>query len=54
MESSTNKFPNIKVLAVDDYAVNQLVIEGVLKSMECEVDLADDGKEALEMYKNNS
>ncbi len=36
-----------RVLVVEDNAANQLVAEGMLRSLGCEVEVADDGQEAL-------
>ncbi len=41
--------PGIKVLAVDDNTMNLRVFKGLLKKSEMEIDLADSGKQALEM-----
>ena len=48
------KFPKLRVLAVDDYIVNQQVIGALLKNLGCEVvDIATDGSQTLELYQNN-
>ena len=46
----TSKF-NARVLVVDDYQDNQYLAKSLLEKMDCEVDLAEDGFQALEMVK---
>ena len=41
--------PGVKVLAVDDNTMNLRVFKGLLKKSEMEIDLAEGGKQALEM-----
>lgn len=40
--------PAVRVLLVEDDPVNRMVIEGMLSVLGCQVDLADDGRAALE------
>lgn len=54
MEKITAKFSNVKVLIVDDYIINREVTEGMLELMECKVDAAEDGKEAVEKCKKSN
>lgn len=48
------KFAGKKILVVEDYFINQEVTEDILHLMGCEVDLAENGKEALEKWKSNT
>lgn len=42
---------NAHILVVDDYIVNQELTKEMLEMMKCEVDVAEDGNEALSLYK---
>ena len=44
----------LKVLLVEDNIINQEIIIGLLKSSEIDIDIASDGKQALDMFKENS
>lgn len=48
----TSKF-NARILVVDDYIDNQDLARAILEKMECEVDVAEDGTEALEMIQHS-
>lgn len=48
-----NKNLNINVLLVEDKIVNQKVIKLMLESMGCKTTIASNGKEAIELLKNN-
>jgi len=48
----TAKF-NARILVVDDYIDNQELAKTFLEKMECEVDVAEDGFEAVEMFKES-
>jgi len=48
----TAKF-NARILVVDDYIDNQDLARSLLEKMECEVDVAEDGNEAVEMFKDS-
>ena len=52
MEKISKKFPGLRALVVDDYIVNQELNRELLQMMECEVEIAENGLVALEMYKN--
>lgn len=52
MKKISAKF-NATVLVVDDYIVNQELAKEMLEMMGCQVDVAEDGNEALRMYKEN-
>ena len=47
------KVKNIKVLVVEDMALNQLLIKIVLEDLGFELDIADNGKIAIEKLQNN-
>lgn len=49
----TAKF-NARILVVDDYIDNQELAKTLLEKMECEVDVAEDGLEAVEMVKESN
>ena len=45
------KYP-IKILAVEDHPINQILIKKILNKMEFEMDLAENGKQAIDMMKD--
>ena len=47
------KMENVKVLVVEDVALNQLLIKIILLDFGCDVDVADNGKLALEKLREN-
>ncbi len=47
-----NKF-DMNILVVEDVVANQFVIMQMLKSLGCKVELADDGKEAVQMVQSH-
>lgn len=51
-EKFIKKF-NLHVLAVDDYLINLELTKEMLEMMGCEVDTAENGQEALELYHQN-
>ncbi len=53
MEKVTAKF-NASILVVDDYLINQEMTKEMLEMMGCQVDVAEDGQEALDLCKNHS
>jgi CheY-like chemotaxis protein len=53
MKKITAKFPGKKILVAEDYFVNQEVTRDILEMMECSVDIAENGEEALKMYQEN-
>jgi CheY-like chemotaxis protein len=53
MEKITTKFPGKKVLVAEDYIVNQEVTQDILELMEFEVDIAENGREAVEKHQKN-
>jgi len=54
-QETTNKKANNKlhVLVVEDNLVNQIVLKGLLKKIDCTFDVCDDGVQALEYLRNN-
>jgi len=48
-----NNLKRLKVMVVEDNIVNQLVIKGFLKRYNISPIVANDGKEAVELFKNN-
>lgn len=52
MKKITAKF-NAKILVADDYIVNQELTKEMLEMMDCVVDVAEDGRQALEIIRNN-
>jgi len=50
MGKITTKIPGAKILVAEDYFINQELTRDILELMECEVDIAEDGVEALNMY----
>lgn len=53
MKKVTSKFPGKKVLVAEDYFVNQEVTQDILELMDVEVDIAENGKEAVELHEQN-
>jgi CheY-like chemotaxis protein len=53
MKSNPLKFPGKRVLLVEDYALNQEIVQDMLELMECQVDTAENGKQALELQEKN-
>lgn len=49
-----NEYAGKRILVAEDYALNQELIETMLKMHGCEVDIADNGEEALEMLAEES
>src|SRR5262245_22958287 len=50
MRKVTSKFPGKRALVVEDYFVNQEVTQDILELMGVDVEVAENGKEALELY----
>ena len=53
MKQITAKYNGTFVLVADDYIVNQELVKEMLEMMECQVEVADDGKETVEMFSEN-
>jgi PAS domain S-box-containing protein len=47
-------FSNIKILLVEDNIANQMFMKVLLKKLNIEFDIANNGKEAVDIYKGNS
>lgn len=54
MGKVTSKFTGKKILIAEDYFVNQEVTQDILELMDFTVDVAENGREALEKYENGS
>ena len=54
MGKVTSKFTGKKILIAEDYFVNQEVTQDILELMEFSVDVAENGREALEKYEAGS
>lgn len=52
--ATSNIFPQLKVLAVDDNSVNRMVINGLLRKFEISADIAKSGEEAVRLASNLS
>jgi len=48
----SNKAFNVRILVVDDETVNQYVTRAYLENFQCQVDIASNGKEAIDQWKN--
>lgn len=53
MNNVTANKTNYSVLLVEDEKIVQMVVMGMLKKIGCNVDLAENGKDALSKYDNN-
>jgi two-component system, sensor histidine kinase and response regulator len=54
MKSVKTKFAPCLALFAEDYDINQELVKEMLEFMDIRVDLADDGEEALDLYKKNT
>lgn len=52
MKAGGAKFPGKRVLVVEDYAINQEILQDMLELMDCKVDIAENGRQALDMVKS--
>ena len=50
MRKISSRFPGLKVLVVEDYFINQEVTKDILELLQCDVDIAENGVDALSMY----
>lgn len=50
----TARFPGTRVLVVDDNQINQEPTQEMLEIMECEVDIAESGSDAIEFYQKST
>lgn len=53
MKPTKTKFSPCVALFAEDYDINQELVKEMLEFMNIRVDLADDGEQALELYKKN-
>lgn len=53
MAKISSRFPGLKVLLVEDYFINQEVTIEMLELMDCQVDLAEDGLQGVQMASEN-
>lgn len=53
MGKITTKLPGTRILLAEDYFINQELTKDLLELMECEVDIAEDGREALKLFEEN-
>ena len=53
MQKINKKFPGVKVLVADDYPINLELTQDMLELMECNVDSAEDGLEAVKLCSKN-
>lgn len=54
MKKISESFPGVNVLVADDYVINQELTKEMLEMMECDVDIAEDGKEASKMVEDKT
>lgn len=52
MRKISSRFPGLKVLVVEDYFINQEVTKDILELLQCDVDIAENGVDALRMYQS--
>jgi len=53
MQQITERFPKLNILVADDYPINLELTKDMLEIMECTVDSAEDGVEAVKLCKKN-
>lgn len=54
MKKINSRFPGLRVLVVEDYFINREVTKELLELMQCEVDVVEDGNQAIEMGLTNT
>lgn len=54
MKQVLSKFPGKRALVADDYFVNQEVTQDILELMDVQVEIAENGAEAVQKYANGS
>lgn len=54
MKKITSLFPGKRVLVADDYFINQEVAQDILELMQIEVDLAENGREAIQKHQEHN
>lgn len=53
MDKNLTQFNQLSILVVDDYIVNQEMTKEMLEMMGCQVDVAENGREAVDMQSSN-
>lgn len=53
MPQAVTKFPNLRVLAVEDYMTNQEILEAMLIDFACDFEIVDNNTDALELHANH-
>ena len=53
IKANEEDIDGMKVLIVEDNVINQLVIKQVLKGWKCNYDIADNGEEAVDLFRDN-
>ena len=53
LEKDINALVGKRILVAEDNFINQEIILGLLENSQIEIDIAEDGEEAIELYKNN-
>ncbi len=48
-----SKFTGKRILVVEDYFINQEIVQDMLELMDCHVEIAEDGEEAIEKVDKN-
>ena len=54
LEKDINALVGKRILVAEDNFINQEIILGLLENSKIEIDIAEDGEEAIELHKNNS
>ncbi len=54
LERDINALVGKRILVAEDNFINQEIILGLLENSKIEIDIAQDGEEAIELYKNNN
>lgn len=54
MRKISADFKGAKALVVDDYFINQELIKEMMQLMNCKVDVADDGTQTMDKYRQNN
>lgn len=53
MPAAVTKFPNLRVLAVEDYMSNVELLEAMLLDLACDFEVVDNHNDALELHSHN-
>lgn len=54
IQKTIERFSGKNVLLVEDYFINQEILQDMLEVMDCSVDIAENGSEALQKYDNKA